>query len=137
MTYSYPADLNIRYSTDLEYRKCLRDVFQMNPLNFQDVSQMDLDDITTDEMMYDETAANDTMEYVSTHTIQRSDFISLYEKTASFMFSTDHNIGLTILFGYDYLDLFHPLLTLFFSNTNIDSISSTREYKQLYDKLHK
>ena len=137
MTYSYPIQLNIQYSTDEEYRKCLRDVFQMDSTQFPDVKDMDLDDVTADEMMYDENAASRTMEYVFNNTFQNKDFISLYEKSASFMFSIDNNIGLTILFGYDYLDLLHPLLSLFFSNTDIDTISSMSEYKQLYEKLHK
>jgi len=137
MTYSYPTQLNIQYSTDEEYRKCLRDVFQMDSTQFPDVKDMDLDQVTADEMMYDEKAASRTMEHVFENTFQHKDFILLYEKAASFMFSIDTNIGLTILFGYDYLDLFHPLLSGFFSNMDNKTLSSMSEYKLLYDKLHK
>jgi len=137
MTYSYPMQLNIQYSTDQEYRKCLRDVFQMDSTQFPDVKDMDLDQVTADEMMYDEKAASRTMEHVFENTFQHKDFILLYEKAASFMFSIDTNIGLTILFGYDYLDLFHPLLSGFFSNMDNKILSSMSEYKLLYDKLHK
>jgi hypothetical protein len=137
MTYSYPMQLNIQYSTDQEYRKCLRDVFQMDSTQFPDVKDMDLDQVTADEMMYDEKAASRTMEHVFENTFQHKDFILLYEKAASFMFSIDTNIGLTILFGYDYLDLFHPLLSGFFSNMDNKTLSSMSEYKLLYDKLHK
>jgi len=137
MTYSYPMQLNIQYSTDQEYRKCLRDVFQMDSTQFPDVKDMDLDQVTADEMMYDEKAASRTMEHVFENTFQHKDFILLYEKAASFMFSIDTNIGLTILFGYDYLDLFHPLLSGFFSNMDNKTLSSMSEYKQLYEKLHK
>ena len=137
MTYSYPIQLNIQYSTDQEYRKCLRDVFQMDSTQFPDVKDMDLDQVTADEMMYDEKAASRTMEHVFENTFQHKDFILLYEKAASFMFSIDTNIGLTILFGYDYLDLFHPLLSGFFSNMDNKTLSSMSEYKLLYDKLHK
>ena len=137
MTYSYPMQLNIQYSTDQEYRKCLRDVFQMDSTQFPDVKDMDLDQVTADEMMYDEKAASRTMEHVFENTFQHKDFILLYEKAASFMFSIDTNIGLTILFGYDYLDLFHPLLSGFFSNMDNKTLSSISEYKLLYDKLHK
>ena len=137
MTYSYPTQLNIQYSTDQEYRKCLRDVFQMDSTQFPDVKDMDLDQVTADEMMYDEKAASRTMEHVFENTFQHKDFILLYEKAASFMFSIDTNIGLTILFGYDYLDLFHPLLSGFFSNMDNKILSSMSEYKLLNDKLHK
>ena len=64
MTYSYPIQLNIHYSTDEEYRKCFRNVFQMDSMQFPDIDNMDLDDVTADEMMYDEKAASRTMEYV-------------------------------------------------------------------------
>ena len=137
MTYSYPMQLNIQYSTDQEYRKCLRDVFQMDSTQFPDVKDMDLDQVTADEMMYDEKAASRTMEHVFENTFQHKDFILLYEKAASFMFSIDTHLGLTILFGYDYLDLFHPLLSGFFSNMDNKTLSSMSEYKLLYDKLHK
>jgi hypothetical protein len=51
------------------------------------------------------------------------------------MFSTDPNIGLTILFGYDYLDLFHSLLNTIFTNQNITDISQIAEYKKLHAKV--
>ena len=139
MTYSYPIQLNVQYSTNQEYRKCLRNVFQMDSTQFPNIDTMDLDDVTADEIMYDEKAASRTMEHVFKNTFQHKDFIVLYEKAASFMFSIDQNIGLTILFGYDYLDLFHPLLSVFFSNTETGAgtLSSMSEYKLLYDKLHK
>ena len=78
MTYSYPMQLNIQYSTDQEYRKCLRDVFQMDSTQFPDVKDMDLDQVTADEMMYDEKAASRTMEHVFENTFQHKDFILLY-----------------------------------------------------------
>jgi len=109
----------------------------MDSTQFPDVKDMDLDQVTADEMMYDEKAASRTMEHVFENTFQHKDFILLYEKAASFMFSIDTNIGLTILFGYDYLDLFHPLLSGFFSNMDNKILSSMSEYKLLYDKLHK
>ena len=136
MTYSYPIQLNIQYSNNTEYRRSLRNVFSMNKVNFPDITLLELDDETMDEMMYDDTSANSAMDYIYNHTKENPDFIVLYEKAASFMFSTDFDIGLTILLGYDYLDLFHLLLQSFFSNDNNYQLSTTIEYIQLYNKLH-
>lgn len=137
MKYSYPLHLDIKYSNDNEYRECIRRVFQMNSCLFPDTSNLDLDDVTQDEMMYDTQSANDMMDFVYEHTNMKNEFINLYTRAASFMFSTDINIGLTILFGYDYLDLFHPVLKLFFANPSGTNFTQSIEYIQLYDKLHK
>lgn len=137
MKYSYPLHLDIKYSNDKEYRQCIRQVFLMNVHLFPDTSKLDLDDVTQDEMMYDSKSANDMMDFVYEHTNAKNEFINLYTRAASFMFSTDMNIGLAILFGYDYLDLFHPVLRLFFTNPSDTNITQSIEYIQLYDKLHK
>ena len=133
--YSYPTNLNIQYSDNKEYRKCLRNVFKMNPNNYPDTTTMDLDDETEDEMMYDYESAAHTLDYVMENTVNYPEFMTLYEKTGSYMFSTDPNIGLTILFGYDYLDLFHSLLKTIFTNQNITDISQIAEYKKLHAKV--
>ena len=135
MKYSYPLHLYIKYSNDNEYRQCIRQVFQMNACLFPDTSNLDLDDVTQDEMMYD-TQSADMMDFVYEHTNTKNEFINLYTQAASFMFSTDINIGLAILFGYDYLDLFHPVLKLLFSNPSDTNLTQSIEYIQLYDKLH-
>jgi hypothetical protein len=136
MTYSYPVHLNIQYSNNNEYRDCIRQVFQMNARNFPDTSMLELDDETQDEMMYDDKSANDMMDFIYERTKLKDEFIDLYSKAASFMFSIDTNIGLTILFGYDYLDLFHSLLQVFFSNPSESTIAQSSEYTRLYDKLY-
>ena len=96
MTYSYPVHLNIQYSNNNEYRDCIRQVFQMNARNFPDTSMLELDDETQDEMMYDDKSANDMMDFIYERTKLKDEFIDLYSKAASFMFSIDTNIGLTI-----------------------------------------
>lgn len=133
--YSYPTSLNVQYSNNNEYRKCLRNVFKMNPNNYPDTTSMDLDDETEDEMMYDYESAAHTLDYVMENTTNLPQIMELYEKAGSYMFSTDPNIGLTILFGYDYLDLFHSLLKTIFTNQNITDISQIAEYKKLYAKV--
>lgn len=136
MTYSYPIHLHIQYSNNNEYRKCIRQVFQMNAHNFPDTTMLELDDETEDEMMYDDKSANEMMDFIYEHTKVKEEFMVLYSKAASFMFSIDINIGLTILFGYDYLDLFHSLLQVFFANPSESTITQSSEYTRLYNKLY-
>jgi|SaaInlV_130m_DNA_3_1039695.scaffolds.fasta_scaffold18002_4 hypothetical protein len=137
MEYSYPIQLTIEYSNDTEYRHCLRKLFKMNPTNYPDISEMNLDEITKDEQSYDLDAANITMDYIFEITKTIPEVINLYEKTASFMFSTDPNIGLTIMLGYDYLDLFHQLIIKIVSGISTEELLQTDVYKQLYAKIYK
>ena len=137
MEYSYPIQLTIEYSNDTEYRHCLRKLFKMNPINYPDISEMNLDEITKDEQSYDLDAANITMDHIFEITKTIPEVINLYEKTASFMFSTDPNIGLTIMLGYDYLDLFHQLIIKIVSGISNEELLQTDVYKQLYAKIYK
>jgi len=107
----------------------------MNANNYPDTTSMDLDDETEDEMRYDYESASRTLDYVMENTINYPEIMTLYEKAGSYMFSTDPNIGLTLLFNYDYLDLFHSLLKTIFMNKNITNISDINEYKKLHDKI--
>lgn len=137
MEYSYPIQLTIEYSNNTEYRHCLRKLFKMNPVNYPDISEMNLDEVTKDEQMYDLDAANVTMDYIFNITKSIPEIVNLYEKSASFMFSTDPNIGLTIMLGYDYLDLFHKLLIKIVSGISNEELIQTDVYKQLYAKIYK
>lgn len=137
MAYSYPIDLTIEYSNNTEYRQCLRNLFKMNSNNYPDTTNMDLDDETMDEMSYDYESATVTMDYILEITKSIPEMMNLYEKTASFMFSTDLNIGLTIMLGYDYLDLFHKLLQKVVAGISNDELLQTDIYKQLYAKIYK
>mgnify|MGYP001180057872 FL=1 len=135
MTYSYPTTLNIHYSNNTEFRNCLRQIFKMDFHNFPNTDNLDKE--TADEIMYDSQAATTTMNFIFSNTKNNPLFTTLYEKSASFMFSTDIEIGLTILFSYDYLQLFHSLLVVFFSNDSSFNLSTSSEYYTLYTKLFK
>ena len=57
-------------------------------------------------------------------------FQSLYISAAALMFSTDPNIGLAVLFSYDYFSLFHTCIQAFYANkleqmnTQIEQLNS-------------
>ena len=115
-TYSYPTDITISYTNDIEYRKTIRQVFQMKSDSYPDIVHSDIDEVSRDELEYDDMAASAAMEYVFDKTRRIPIFIAMYEQAASFMFSTDINIGMAVLFSYDYLLLFHNCLRDFFTS---------------------
>ena len=122
------------YTNNTEYRQCLRQVFQMNSKNYPETIEQipDLDDETRDEMSYDETAASATMDYILATTKDNPLFQTLYDLAAGRMFSTDRDIGLTVLLSYDLLKLFYPCFIDFVQNR-----SSFNESSQSYCAVHK
>ena len=139
-TFVYPIDLTISYTNDEEYRKTIRQIFQMNSDSYPEIVHSDIDPVSRDELEYDDSAANFAMEYVFDKTRRIPPFIAIYEQAASFMFSTDINIGMTVLFSYDYLLLFHNCLRDFFASLSRNDGPFTIEnenYKLLHIHLFK
>jgi hypothetical protein len=139
-TYSYPTDLTISYTNDEEYRKIIRRVFQMKSDSYPDIVHSDIDAVSRDELEYDETSAYSAMEYIFDKTRRVPPFIAIYEQAASFMFSTDINIGMAVLFSYDYFLLFHNCLKDFFTLLSRNEGPFTIEnenYKLLHIHLFK
>lgn len=136
--YSYPVDLDIEYSNDFEYRKSLRRLFQMNSSNYPSNIESDIDPVSRDELEYDEQSAEIAMECVIRKTRENPLFYALYEQSATFMFSTNIDIGLAVLFSYDYLLLFHRCLSDYFkslTDSNETFTDQNENYKALYNKL--
>ena len=98
------------YATNEEYRNEFRKLCGMiQPIILLNVMTRQLDVESRDEMMYDEEAVKQFMDNVYEKTRNSPLFMKLYEKAAGFMFSTDPEIGMTILLGYDYLDAFFTM----------------------------
>uniref|UniRef100_A0A6C0E9D8 Uncharacterized protein n=1 Tax=viral metagenome TaxID=1070528 RepID=A0A6C0E9D8_9ZZZZ len=131
--YVYPTKLKIFYNTNSTYRNCLRTLFKMNPNNFPKFD-MDLDDETRDENDYDIDSAAIAMNTVLHDITKNSFFLYLLDKAAARMFSTDREIGLSILFSYDYLDVFHNCLVYFYTNES-EFTDTTDCYVELLKRL--
>ena len=116
----YNINVKIDYENNKQYRQCLRNVFSMDILNLDiPFDQMeDLDDETEDELLFDENAMIKSMDFIYEKTKNSSYFKELYKLAASKMFSEDENIGLAVLFSYDYFALFH-LCLVDFLNKNV------------------
>jgi hypothetical protein len=78
------------------------------------VLEEDIDPVSKDELEYDEEAANQAMDHVFQTTKNNPIFKELYLLAAARMFSTDPEIGLSVLFSYDYLEIFHYCLVSFY-----------------------
>jgi len=121
----YNINYKVEYSNNFEYRKCLREVFNMDTEGKQpDWSKMDddLDEETKDELMYDPDAMYLGLDFIYEKTHNNPLFKELYEIAASKMISIDPNIGIAVIFSYDYFHLFHLCLADFFKNP--DSFTS-------------
>tara|TARA_B100000900_G_C20511094_1_gene688023 strand:+ start:432 stop:773 length:342 start_codon:yes stop_codon:yes gene_type:complete len=93
----------------------------------------EFDEETRDEIEYDDESAKKMMDYILENTKDMIIFKTLYEKAASKMLSIDIDIGMTILFSYDYLPLFHKCLCKHFTDNSLTENSV--EYKNLMKSI--
>jgi|Laugrespbdmm15sd_2_1035082.scaffolds.fasta_scaffold00089_14 hypothetical protein len=128
----YNAELtDIHYTNDLEYRNCLRRLFFMTHI---ELDNDEIDTVTQDENDYDMDSSSKAMDYVYGITSHHPQFQQLYDIAASKMFSTDRDIGLAVLFSYDYMALFHNCILSYRTNP-ADFTEQNRAYCELYAKI--
>jgi hypothetical protein len=110
--YEYPIYYKVEYKNDREFRKCIRDIFQMEPHNYP-VELEEMDEETKDELEYDEEAACQVIDHIMEVTGKDPLFQELYLLSAATIFSEEMIMGLTLLLSYDYLEHFHPILAIY------------------------
>jgi hypothetical protein len=103
----YNIHYSVDYKNDDEYRTQIQKVFHM------DVYNLNKDD---DEILYDDAAIRAGLEFILSKTKDNPHFIRLYEKAGALLMTDDSEMGLAVLFSYDFLFLFHKILYVFFSN---------------------
>lgn len=123
----------MNYTNNTEYRIVLRKFLNMEnfPTNLDDC---DLDSETYDELLYDNASSKKTMDEIYKKTNSIPAFKNLYKKAASLFFSTDPEIGMSVLLCFDYLYLFIECLNEFDNNPNNYSFKN-ESYKNLLAKL--
>ena len=126
---TYNTNLIVRYSDDFEYRQSIRDVFGMNCA--ADSVHDDYDAVTKDELMYEADAISKGLDDIYARTKGVSDFIEIYAICAGFMLSVDPNIGIAVVFSYDYFDKFHPCLVDFLVTGSISSDNQENLMKKI------
>lgn len=131
------------YSNNTEYRKCIRQVFNMNATVYNQKVQLletsnneVLDDETRDEISYDDNSASIVLDTIFDMTKQNTLFNTLYLDAAAKMISLDPSIGIAVLFSYDYFELFHKCIVVFIQNPVLFTIDC-KEYIALYNYLNK
>ena len=134
--------MSIVYSNNKEYRKAIRDFFQMNQYSIygqqicreQNVFDSDIDEETIDEFTYDTVAAEKKMNEIYEKTKSIMVFCKLYEIAAGLMFSEDLETGLAVLLSYDYFSYFYALYIII---DTCNDLESSIEYKELLKKISK
>ena len=121
----------IQYTNDIEYRECMRQIFHMSSIKNNDC---DIDTVTQDENDYDSESTTKAMDYIYHMTKEHILFQKLYDIAASKMLSVDREIGLAVLFSYDYMSLFHDCI-LSFIKTPDEFNENNASYCALHFKI--
>ena len=131
MTYQF--SYNPQYENNFQYRQCLRDIFSMDVLKNPpkwDQMDPDLDEETKDELVFEGGAISQGMDYIYNATKENAALKQLYLDAAALMLSQNPDIGLSILFAYDYFADFHNCLCVFFENPSGFS-ETTPEFQKI------
>jgi len=129
------------YSTTEEYRQVLRQIVQMDPTKYYsdavfNAFETPLDEETLDEFHYDDHAMSTYLDkvYQTTHTHPL--FQRMYMSAAALMLSTNPEIGLAVLFSYDYLAPFYLCYQSYFLDPSAFS-ENNQFYHSIIERLEK
>lgn len=135
---NYNTTYDVNYENDQEYRKCLRDVFNMDLFasretirQLEAVNEETFEDETIDEMLFDYEKTESAMNFIFEKTKDHSQFRELYLLAAAKMISLNTSIGMSICFSFDYFYLFHKYLVIFLVENRIDN----EKHEQLKNSL--
>jgi hypothetical protein len=128
----YYLDKIVEYVNDIEYRQTMRELFLMKC--FSNSLLNDIDEVSQDELLYDETTISNSMNMLFEKTQDNPLFQELYDLAAARMFSTNREIGQAVLFSYDYLLFFHCCLVSYFTDSN-DFTDKNIFYQELKKRL--
>jgi hypothetical protein len=97
---------SVKYTTNKEYRKAIREFCKMNCSDTSEMSE-DIDEETQDELLFDSLASQILMNQIYEKTKNHFLWQEIYDKCAAKFFSTDREIGLAVLFCYDFFAVFN------------------------------
>jgi hypothetical protein len=128
------------YSTTAEYRQVLRQIVHMDPTKLYSDDQLAVDETadeeTLDEFCYDDAAMSAYLDGVYQTTHHHPLFSRMYFAAAALMISTNPEIGLAILFSYDYLGPFY----LCYQSFLLDPVAFSENnqfYRSIIERLEK
>ena len=130
------------YNSDKEYRDYLRTITQMDPAKFYETEDIKCDptdpkvsEETIDEYNYDTDAVAKYLDKVYEQTKDRPEFLRLYVAAAALMFSEKPDIGLAVLFSYDYLAWFYNIYTNYLKNPGHWNADADEFYQKLINRI--
>lgn len=118
----YDPHFIVQYSNNQEYRDSMRQLFKMKLTD--NTTDNDIDDETLDEQNYDNERTTIMLDYVYAFTKDNPIFQELYQLGAATMLSLDPEIGLAVLFSYDYFYFFHQCICSFIKKPQSMNISN-------------
>ena len=123
------------YTTNKEYRQCIRDFCKM--ICEDKMIQLDIDEESRDEQLYDGIACQKMMDFIFEKTKDIPLWQHLYDKAAGKFISTDREIGLSVLFSYDFFWDFKNCWNSFLntSEMNDNGLESFNENDVFYKSL--
>lgn len=131
-TNTLPRSLSVTYSNNKEYRQAIRDFCHMNTI-VVDFQPDTYDEETYDEWQYDMDAMKQSMDIIYEMTKENPHWNVLYLKAAGRFLSTHHEIGLSVLFSYDYFSKFVDCWNWFLEGKEFNR--NTQCYITLHDAL--
>jgi len=97
----YNLDYTPRYETDEEYQTAIRIVFGMPGED------------------YDDELISKSLDFLYANTKETEEFKEIYGSSAAKIMSEDQEMGIAVLFSYDFFREFHALLVAHFAKTDI------------------
>ena len=130
------------YDSDQTYRAFLRQIMQMDTAKFYETEDIQCDPTdpkvspeTIDEYNYDSEAVAKYLDRVYEQTRSRPEFQRLYVAAAALMFSENPDIGLAVLFSYDYLAHFFQIYANYSKSPAEWSAQEDEVYQKLIDRI--
>ena len=94
----------------------------------------DIDEISRDENDYDGETTSKGLDFIYESTKDNVYFQKLYDAGASKMLSDNREIGLAVLFSYDYMKYFHSCVVDYLEDP-VHFDDSNKSYVILYKKI--
>jgi len=114
----------------------------MDPTKFYETEDIKCDpsdpkvsEETIDEYNYDGPAVAKYLDNVYDLTKDRKEFQRLYTAAAALMFSEKHDIGLAVLFSYDYLTWFYSIYVNYLKAPTKWDSEIDEYYQKLVDRI--
>ena len=132
---TYNIDHDVKYTDNFEYRDSMRQVFSM-ALRTTQIHAIadDIDDESRDELLYDDASISAGLDYIFDATKDVLVFSELFLVAAGRMLSENKEIGLAVVFSYDYFELFHLCLRDYFANPSAFT-AKNENYVKLWNKI--